>query len=77
MPLAGGWGHSWRVRKCGRPMAGASDLTGGNHVGNGRNVGDNGDNHYHYHIEEVKHSNNEHPEFPATASRLEQPVNRR
>ena len=71
MPLAGGWGHSWRVKKCGRPMAGASDLTGGNHVGA------NGDNSDHYHIEEVKHSNNEHPEFPATASRLEQPVNRR
>ena len=62
-------------------MAGATNITGGNHVSNGRNVGDNGDNHHHHHnrnhTEEVKHSYSDHTEFPATASRLEQPVNRR
>ena len=66
------WGYSWRVGKCGRPMACATDITGGNHASNGRNVGDN----HHDNIEEVKHSNNEHPEFPPVTCRLEQPVNR-
>ena len=56
-------------------MAGATNITGGNHVSSGRNVGDNGENRNH--TEEVKHSDSEHPEFRATASRLEQPVNRR
>ena len=38
------------------------DVADGDHrVWNGQHVGDNGDNHNHNHIEEVKHSNNEHP----------------
>ena len=57
-------------------MAGATNITGGNHVSNERNVGDNGDNHDHYHSEEVKHSDNDHPEFPAPMSRSDQPVDR-
>jgi len=58
-------------------MAGATDITGKNHVSNGQNVSDNGDNHDHNHIEEVKHGNNEHPEFPVDTGRLDQSVNRR
>ena len=39
-------------------MAGAAFVNDGNQVSNERIVGDNGD---HYHIEEVKHNNKEHP----------------
>ena len=58
-------------------MAGATNINGKSHVSNGQNVSDNGDNHDYYHTEEVKHSNNEHPEFQAAMSRLDQPLNRR
>ncbi|MDE2844992.1 MAG: hypothetical protein OXN21_16680 [Chloroflexota bacterium] len=50
-------------------MPSATFITSGNHVNHGQNVNDNGDNHDHNHIEEVKHSNNEHPEFPAATKR--------
>jgi len=74
MLIAGGMGMLPEGRKVRQANgAGATFVTGGNQVGNGRNVGDNHDDN----IEEVKHSNNEHPEFPASVSRLEQPANRR
>ncbi len=46
-------------------------------VGNGPNVSDNDDNYNSNHIEEVIHSNNEHPGFTVITGRLEQPANRR
>ena len=71
-----GWPAPQDVNQVQQPIAGVT-FTGGNHVGNRQNVGDHGDNHDDYHTEEVKHSNNEHPKFPAATSRLDHTVNRR
>ena len=66
-----------RVRQQGAATI-TRDVADGDHrVGKGQHVGDNGSNHNHNRIEGVKHSDNDHPGFPAAMGRLERPVNRR
>ena len=57
------------------PIANAVAIVG-NRGSDRKKVSDKGDNHNSNHIEEVIHSNNEHPGFPVITGRLEQPANR-